>query len=84
MTFLAVKKKTAFYSRHADVSLHIDLCMVYTGPIGYGIAVLKQVHILYVPLESGGNIPNGCVGVTRPTRLSAEGLRAPDYPYPYP
>ena len=67
------EKTTSFYSRHADVSFHVGLysCMVYGSyRVWYRRSVTK-VHILYVPLESGGNVPNGCVGVMRPSRLSA-------------
>ena len=61
-----------------SASMLVSVAVWCMGPIGYGIAVSEQIHILYVPLESGRNIPNGCVGVTRTSRLSAEGMCTPD------
>ena len=61
----------------SSASMLVSIAVWYTGPT-VRIAVPQQVHILYVPLESVGNIPNGCVAVTRPSRLSVEGMRAPD------
>ena len=59
--------------RHADVSLHVGLysCMVYGT-----VSPFRNKYTFYTfPLESGGNIPNGCVGVTRPSRLGAARAR---------
>ena len=71
------EKTTAFYSRHADVSLHVGLytCMVYGS-----YRPLRNKYTFYTfPLNLGEIYQTGAVEFTRPSRLSVEGMRSPEW-----